>query len=33
MSFALVANDYTGESSTPMRRKLEQIMALMAEIP
>jgi D-alanyl-D-alanine carboxypeptidase/D-alanyl-D-alanine-endopeptidase (penicillin-binding protein 4) len=28
MSFALVANDYTGESSTPMRRKLEQIMAL-----
>lgn len=32
MSFALIANDYTG-SNTPMRKKLESLMALMADLP
>jgi D-alanyl-D-alanine carboxypeptidase/D-alanyl-D-alanine-endopeptidase (penicillin-binding protein 4) len=32
MSFALIANDYTGNNG-PMRKKLESLMALMANLP
>jgi D-alanyl-D-alanine carboxypeptidase/D-alanyl-D-alanine-endopeptidase (penicillin-binding protein 4) len=32
MSFALIANDYAGNNA-PMRKKMERLMALMAELP
>jgi D-alanyl-D-alanine carboxypeptidase/D-alanyl-D-alanine-endopeptidase (penicillin-binding protein 4) len=32
MSFALIANDYAGNNG-PMRKKMEKLMALMADLP
>jgi D-alanyl-D-alanine carboxypeptidase/D-alanyl-D-alanine-endopeptidase (penicillin-binding protein 4) len=32
LSFALIANDYAGDN-TPMRKKMERLMALMADLP